>query len=81
MRSNPAPQTRGAIARIGTTATVAAAETSTEWRTAAPWLRSGITGASPGSAAAATIALRGRTIEASGWETIQTREVIETVTA
>ena len=71
----------GAIARIGTTSRVAAAEISTECRTAALCLSSGIAGARPGSAEAKTIALRGRTTEASGCETIQTSEVIETVTA
>ena len=81
VRASPGPQTSGASARIGITATAAASETTTEWRTAVPWLDSGITGVRPGSAAAVTIALRGSTTDASGCETIQTSEVIETVTA
>ena len=81
VRSKSGPQTSGASARIGITRMAAAAETSTECRTAAPCFSSGITGLSPGSEEAKTIALRGRTTEASGWETIQTSEVIETVTA
>ena len=47
----------------------------------APGSICGITGVRPGSAAAVTIALRGSTTDASGCETIQTSEVIETVTA
>ena len=63
------------------TATAATSETTTEWRTAVTCLEAGIAGARPGSADAVTIAVRGRTTEASGWETIQTKEVIDTVTA
>jgi hypothetical protein len=82
VRPKPEPQTSGAIARITTTARAAAAEISTACLTAAPWLVGGISsGASPGSEEAETLAFRGRTTEASGCETTQTSEVIETVTA
>ena len=81
MRWKSGPQTSGAIARIGITASDATAEMTTAWRTAAPCSAGGMTGVRPGSADAVTIAFLGSTTEASGWETIQTSEVIETVTA
>src|SRR5689334_23773370 len=79
VRWNPGPHTSGARARIGITIRLATSDTTTAWRTAET-LDEAATSGMPASSAP-TLAVRGRTTEASGWDTIQTSDVIDTVTA